>query len=305
MTAFINGTDFADYGVRVLTGSQHDALPETRDRTITIPGRHGAYDFGADLGVRQFELKCGLIDALNPVDLQRKIRALASELTDAYGRPKTFELSFSDEPEKHYKARYTGRVAVDRIHRFGFFSLPFTAFDPMAYASLTAYDPTESQTYDNGLIYNDYNADAITMDSEVVTMDSSLTFDSGQAGGLYFPNTITFDWTYNRHYTSAHNYSSLNTPLNIVIAGAVINPRITNQTNGQSMLINAQLNAGEQLVVNVDTYTVTRVVNGVETNLLTEYSGDFVELVSGDNSLVLDGGVPNATVTLDWSHKFI
>lgn len=305
MTAFINGTDFAEYGVRVLAGSQHDALPETRDRTVTIPGRHGALDFGADLGARQFELKCGLIDAISPADLQRKMRALMADLTDGYGRPKTFRLSFSEEPEKYYEARLTGRVPVDRIHRLGFFSLPFTAFDPAAYASLTAYDPTESQTYDSGLVYNDYNADAVTMDSDTVTMDSALTFESGQPSGLYFPNTVTLDWMYTRHYTGAHNYSPYNTPLSIVIDGAVINPRITNQTNGQSMAIGVTLKAGEKLVVNVADYSVKRVVGGVETNLLTEYSGDFVELVSGDNSLVLEGGLPNATVTLDWSHKFI
>jgi hypothetical protein len=297
MTAFINGTDFAEYGVRVLAGSQHDALPETRDRTITIPGMHGALDYGSDLGVRQFELKCGLTNATGPADLQTKLRALVAELTDAYGRPKTFELSFSEEPEKHYKARLTNRVAVDRIHRLGFFSLALTAFDPAAYTSLTAYDPTEAQPYDSGLVYNDYNADAITMGSEAVTMDSSLTFESGQAGALYYPNADMLEWKFRRQYYGCHNYSPYNTRLVLTIEGKVSNPKITNQTTGESLAISVQLGTNGRLTV--DGYEET-----IDHPTAT-YEGDFVELVTGHNSLLFEGVAPDSTVRFDWKHKFV
>jgi hypothetical protein len=297
MTAFINGTDFAEYGVRVLAGSQHDALPETRDRTITIPGMHGALDFGADLNPRLFELKCGLTNATDPANLQAKLRALVAELTDQFGRPKTFELSFSEEPEKHYKARLTNRVAVDRIHRLGFFSLALTAYDPAAYASLTAYDPTEAQPYDSGLVYNDYNADAITMDSGAVTMDSSLTFESGQAGALYYPNPDTLEWKFRRQYYGCHNYSLYNTRLVLTIEGKVSNPKITNQTTGEALAIGVQLGANGRLTV--DGYEET-----IDHPTAT-YEGDYIDLVPGHNSLLFEGLSPDATVRFDWKHKFV
>lgn len=271
MTAFINGTDFAEYGVRVLAGSQHDALPETRDRTITVPGRHGAYDFGADLGVRQFELKCALIDATDPADLQQKLRLLTAELTDAYGRPKTFELSFSEEPEKHYRVRYSGRVAVDRIYKLGLFSLPLTAYDPASYAGMNAYDPLVQPQYDSGFEYGGENM---------------------------YANTVSFNWAYPKHYSGFRNYSEYTTPVAMEIYGSVSNPSVTNLNTGERLMLPSITNA--TLTVGLDK---TVLVNG--SNALDDYLGDFIIATPGNVSLLFEGENPNCQVTYEWKHKFI
>jgi predicted phage tail component-like protein len=266
MSAFINGTDFAEYGVRVLAGSQHDALPETRDRTITIPGMHGAYDYGADLGVRQFEIKCGLIDATDPADLQVKIRKLASELTDAYGRPKTVRLTFSEEPDKYYSVRYTGRVGVDRIHRLGFFSLPFTAFDPMARSVVTS--------------------DQIVMDSDTPIM-SDLLWDTGLS-----ERTITAPTT----FTIANNGSTA-IRFSFAVEGSGTN--VTVAANGKTFTLDTFAN--KTIEVDGDSYIVK--VNGVED--LTLADGDFIELMPGINTVAVGGSALNLTISESLTYKYV
>jgi predicted phage tail component-like protein len=266
MSAFINGTDIAEFGVRVLAGSQHDALPETRDRTVTIPGRHGVYDFGADLGVRQFELKCGLIDAVDSADLQAKIRKLASELTDVYGRPKTVRLTFSEEPDKYYAVRYTGRVGVDRIHRLGFFLLAFTAFDPMAKSVVTS--------------------DLIVMDSDTPIM-SDLLWDTGLSQRtIIAPTTFTII-----------NNGSTAIRFGYYVEGSGTN--VTISANGRTFSLGTFAN--KTIQVDGDNYLVK--VNGV--NDLTNTGGDFIELMPGVNEITVGGSALDLTISESLTYRYV
>jgi predicted phage tail component-like protein len=265
-TAFINGIDFAEYGVRVLAGGQHDALPETRDRTITIPGRHGAYDYGADLGPRQFELKCGLIDAIDPADLQVKIRKLVNELTDAYGRPKTVRLTFSEEPDKYYAVRYTGRVGVDRIHRLGFFSIPFTAFDPMARSVVTS--------------------DQIIMGSDTPIMSDFMWGTGLSERVIKYPQTFTII-----------NNGSTAIRFSFNVTGSGEGVKIS--ANGRTFTLGTF--ADKTIDVNGVNYTVK--VDGVTD--LTGTSGDFVELMPGVNDVTVEGWALDMTISESLVYEYI
>ena len=132
MSITLGGKTATELNIRVLKGTQEPITAATRDRTLTIPGRHGAYDFGADLSVRMFALECAIL-ADSPSDLQTKIRALAAHLSDARGRPRTLELIWDEEPDRHYSVRYSGNLPVERVAAIGLFTLPLTAFDPFAY----------------------------------------------------------------------------------------------------------------------------------------------------------------------------
>lgn len=119
----------------IVTGqSQRPGLPSTVDRTLTIPGRHGQYDMGADLDARHFVLSCAFTERDAP-DLQQRVMTLARFLVDSYGRPRTLRLRFVERPGQYFVARYAGNFDVDRIIGTGIFTLPFTAFDPFALAS--------------------------------------------------------------------------------------------------------------------------------------------------------------------------
>jgi len=121
-----------DLGFVVRGTSRRPGLPSTVDKTLTIPGRHGQYDFGADLSARSIVLDCVFITR-NATELQQKVMELARFLTDSYGRPRTIKLRLRERPGQHFTVRYVGSFDIERIIGTGLFSLTFTAFDPFAY----------------------------------------------------------------------------------------------------------------------------------------------------------------------------
>jgi len=98
----LGGIDASEFGIRLLQGTEINILPETRDMIGTIPGMHGAYDFGAVMDVRNFELKCAMIGARSPEELQQRIRRFVQHLVDANGHPRAIahrpRVVFADEP---------------------------------------------------------------------------------------------------------------------------------------------------------------------------------------------------------------
>ena len=130
---WLNDKSNVDFGFIVRGTSKRPALPSTVDRTLTIPGRNGQWDFGADISPRQFVLDCAFLTR-NAYELQQKAAALAAYLVDSYGKPRTLELRFRERPGQFFKVRFSGAFDIDRIIGTGVFSLSFTAFDPYASA---------------------------------------------------------------------------------------------------------------------------------------------------------------------------
>jgi len=140
----LGGVRDVDLGFRVLEESTEPLIPSTRDRTMTIDGRHGTYDFGADLDAKPFVYRCAFVaegtNYSNPsaAALQACVRRLAQHMTDSYGRPRDMILRRSWEPDKYYIARYSGDTPLERVvySSIGLFTLPLVAFDPFAYANV-------------------------------------------------------------------------------------------------------------------------------------------------------------------------
>lgn len=122
-------------GIQLLKGYSEPIAPATRDKTVKIPGRHGEYDFGADLGARLFKLKCEFVDAATRAALQTAVRALAAHLVDSDGNPRDLALSFDKEPTKFYTVRLQGALDIKRIITHGTFTLRLYAADPFAYGA--------------------------------------------------------------------------------------------------------------------------------------------------------------------------
>jgi predicted phage tail component-like protein len=267
-----------DLGLHLLAGSDETMMPETRQDTLTIPDRHGAIVFDSYLEPRRLFPQILIPSQATLNDVQGIVRKVSSLLVDEYGKPKDVKVIYDYEPEKYYIARLTGYISIDRIAKAGIFLIPMYAYDPFAYANMKAYDPVEQQVYDSGLIYGE---------------------------GLYYPNTEEFKWGYSTQYSGVHNYSTINTPLNFVIEGEVINPQITNQTNGTTLTINIHLKPSERLYINAKDFTAILEIDGEKKSVSPQVIGEFIKLSSGNNSLVLKGGLANAIVTLDWEHKFV
>lgn len=109
--------------------SARPILPTTREKTLVIPGRNGAMDFGADMEPRYFSFRCAFVEQA-PDQLQIAMERFARLLVDHYGKPRAVELILSEHPDRSYIVRYTGSLPVDRLVGMGVFSLPLVAFEP-------------------------------------------------------------------------------------------------------------------------------------------------------------------------------
>lgn len=160
----IDGVRLADIGVHVLAPSQEPMVPILRNQVLTVPERHGSYDFGAYLGERNLDIACGFNNQASLGDSQRLIRDLTRLLFDNYGRPKTVEVIYDYEPDIFYMARLSSTVPLERIVRAGKFTLPMIAYDPFGYSRVTS--------------------DEVTWGSETITFEYNYLLGHEGTGGM-------------------------------------------------------------------------------------------------------------------------
>lgn len=116
---------FQEYGIMVL---HYDALlPQLRRRKVTIPKRHGSYDYGAKFyDDRIIRVECDTRRALS----KDQIRELAYVLS------KKSQLRFWNEPTRYYIGRIYDTAELDYIGSVGYeFNLTFEC-DPFAYGEI-------------------------------------------------------------------------------------------------------------------------------------------------------------------------
>lgn len=265
MSITLGGKRAAELYLSVLIDSEEPALPETRDRTLEIPGRHGLYDFGADLGPRMFELQCAIIQP-NAYALQRAVRALAAHLMDGNGRPRTLELIFDEEPDKVYFVRYAGSVSIQKRIGLGKFSLPLVAYDPFAYSTFDASD--------------------LDVDSSAL-VDSEISVDADYDFAVNAPTTLGIE-----------NFGSMNATPIIEISGSFSSLSLT--LGGLTLHYNAPLSA-TQLILDCEKYTA-RVGT---TNVLGNTSGRFGHLPPGLSDVVIGGSSLDIQIGFRFRAKYL
>jgi predicted phage tail component-like protein len=130
----IDGIPCSTYGVTLRYAPGQPFLPETRDRTVEIPGRAGNYWFDSDIGPRTFSLPCDFRNCADAAALDTLIRAFARVLVGVQGRPRQLTLIFDDAPTLTYTVRYAGQIPFDRAWvGCSEFTLNLIADDPYAY----------------------------------------------------------------------------------------------------------------------------------------------------------------------------
>src|SRR5690625_895255 len=132
---WINENLLQDDGIIVLLPTEEPALPSFRNINVTIPGKHGAYDFGAYMEPKLFSLHI-VFPRQSYSDLKHQIRQFNRRFVDTYGRPKTVVLRFGDEIDKYYNVRVTDSLPIERTAERGFGTLQLTAYDPYAYSTV-------------------------------------------------------------------------------------------------------------------------------------------------------------------------
>ena len=285
-----------DLGIRVREISEYMSVPGTNNQIVSIPGKHGSQFLDSDLDPRPFGFGCRTTTK-SFSNLQKPERDLTTIFFDKFGKVKEVKLVLGHEPEKWYNVRYAGSVSIQKLAKFGDFILPLIAYDPYAYAPATYYDPDFIPRYDTNNYY-----------------DTDLEYKNQT--GVEFDNP--------RVYAGVFNYSHYATPFSFVIDGYVHKPKITNLTSGQSTTINVTVHEGERLYFDSKNKTVWLIKAESDAyywmtpvfmmkdydewnklNRFNEMTGDFLDLVSGGNHLLFEGGNPSGSITFHWEHRFL
>lgn len=104
-----------------------------RNSLVSIPGRSGVADFGADFDYREIIVSCSILPKKNFAALVSVLDHLAFWL-DPMGGLK--QLVFDDLPDRYFMARLSEKVDCERllVRSAGSFDLKFFCPDPFAYA---------------------------------------------------------------------------------------------------------------------------------------------------------------------------
>jgi phage-related protein len=120
------------FGVYVSRESKEQILPDTREYTEEVPGRHGEYDFGSEFKPRVKELVCRTPEGLSPAEKEDLKRLLAYHLDPTKGI-KT--LVFEEFPEKLYRVKFSGKIEPKNYPGWFEFSIPLKMPDPYIYGT--------------------------------------------------------------------------------------------------------------------------------------------------------------------------
>lgn len=115
-------------GVLVTRDSRYELLPATRDNVEEIPGVHGEIDFGTEFQKRTLELSVATNEGYAPLEKSQLQRLFAKYLDPTKGA-KT--LIFSDDVEKTYLVKYSGKIDLTQYATWFPFVIPFKMSDPV------------------------------------------------------------------------------------------------------------------------------------------------------------------------------
>lgn len=169
-------------GVIVLSDSRKDLMPETRDYSEEIPGKHGEINFGTEFKARIIELHVATEDGLSPPQKEQLKRKIAMYLSPVNG---TKKLVFLDDPEVEYEVKYAGRIDPTNYPTWFEFTIPFKMHNPIISAvnekTLTGSGTiTNEGTFETGLIIE--ITGAVTNPTVVIGSDTLKYTGSISAG---------------------------------------------------------------------------------------------------------------------------
>ena len=262
---------YSDYSVLAKSVSR-PILPALRKRELTIPGRHGIYDFGDN--TYENRIMSVLIQyvgtSLN--DLRLAARNIAAWLSsNVYA-----QLTFEDEPDKYYLAKIYNALTLETLFTFGKATVQFEC-QPFA---LYQESSGEDLTWDTALPWgSEYTWDNVAKHAIAVTEDTTFGIDyfASQEVGLGAPTGSKFD---------------------IAIYGSFTN--ITIALNGKSLTYTGPVSNQAVTINNVD--ATVKIGN---TNELSKCTGDFLSLQPGVNTATITGTGLDCSVLFDFIPQYI
>jgi predicted phage tail component-like protein len=199
--------------VRVLS-IEHSILPPVSQNLLTISGKHGAYDYGNEIGVREIAIDIAIVMAEENT-LPQYLEQLAEWLY--YDEAK--KLVLGDDINKYYLAKFTGDSNIQESFLVGEGTLTFVCTNPYKHGLEREFLIPE--TYGNGSepfnvlntgnavtepkmtfeIVKDITSFTVVADDEFIdigtpmTVDDSRTIASHGKYAMYDQLTSTTGWT--------------------------------------------------------------------------------------------------------------
>jgi predicted phage tail component-like protein len=124
-----NGIDSRSYDINV-SKLERPILPKTRERLLTIPTKHGQYDFGPYFEPMTITLTCW-VSEISRANLLSMTDNIAVWLDPRAGAK---QLVISDQTDRYWNARYSGTLDIAYIVGYGEFKIPFLCVDPFAHS---------------------------------------------------------------------------------------------------------------------------------------------------------------------------
>lgn len=174
--------------VLITRDTREEILSAVKNYTEKIPGKHGEYKFKTEIKGKILELTVVTPDDLTPEERNALEKKYARYLNPLSGE-KT--LVFSDDLERQYKVRYSGRINPEDYPTWSKFTIPFKISSPFIEGSF------ENTQIGSGTVENIGNIDArftiaiygpITNPSLVIG-DKTLTYN----GEIKTGETLTID----------------------------------------------------------------------------------------------------------------
>ncbi|GAE27031.1 phage protein [Halalkalibacter wakoensis JCM 9140] len=256
---------FEDLNFIPLVDHVHPMTPSIQQQTLAIPGRSGLWNFGTEIGERHFSIPLAIPG--ERIIQQHDLNRLVAFFLDKRGQPREVKIVFDYEPDKFYKVTLAQQINPSRLVGVTTFDLPLAAYDPHKYLNV--------------------ESDEITWGSTDVKFNSlSITYGHEAVGLVQVTSARTI------------NYQVLGSFIKPTITISGTGSNVTLSANGKSITL-PNFNSDTWIIDGSD-FSVKR--NGVETIL----DGiDFLEFVSGDNSLQITGSNLNFSLSIKYRDKFL
>lgn len=250
-------------------------LPSRRKREMTIPGKHGVYDFeGNTYENRPIQVLIQYVgETFN--DLRLRARDISTWLS----KPGYKKLVFSDEPDKYYLAKVYDAVGLESIYELGKATVTFECQPFALYVATSGED--------------------LILDNDV-PIDSWINLNPVDA----YIFDITEAATVNVEYAGSHEVG-LESPrgslFNIIITGSFTTFSIS--LNGRTL--NYTDETTDQTLI-IDNVGGTIKVDGVNAMMAcTGAIGTFLNLLPGNNTVVISGTGLNCSVLFDFRPQYL
>jgi predicted phage tail component-like protein len=129
-----NDIESNDYDI-VAKSIDRALLPRLRKREISIPGKHGTYDFGSN----RYDNRIITVEIKFIGSTFNNLRLNARDIAEWLSSESYKELVFSDEPLKYYLAKIYNESALQNLLRLGSATLMFEC-QPHALSTITSLD---------------------------------------------------------------------------------------------------------------------------------------------------------------------